>query len=213
MFKYLIVCILFCLPFINYGQTQKNIVLTDYSFAFLGTGDVRASNIGINYHRFVTNRLGFNVALNKTSGRGGDFLLQSEDGIIDFVNLRFQSNDDVVHTAIADYTIANIGISYRVNESTNQSLIIAAGLNHKWIQSNRISAYQSFSSNGGDLGMPQTIITLQSFDVQQERELAPYVAIDYVYYLFGDVSLGLHLAVNAGGNIVSSAGMNIGFRF
>jgi hypothetical protein len=181
-------------------------VLTDYSFSFLGTGDVTATSIGINYHRFFSKRFGFNAAISKTSGRGGDLFLGPGDSQIQFDNLGIVSNDNVIYTSIADYLIANIGVSYRVNESTNQSLIVAAGINHKWIQSIRINGNSSFVENGREF-------IIANIAIQQERELAPYVAIDYVYYLFGDASLGIHLAVHAGGNIVSSAGLNVGYRF
>ncbi len=206
MIKYFIIFSLACLPLCLAAQTQKNIVLTDFSFSFLGTGDVRATSIGINYHRFFSKRFGFNAAINKTSGRGGDIFFGPEVSQIQFDNLRIISNDNVIYTSIADYTIANIGASYRVNESTNQSLIVAAGINHKWIQSSRISGNSSIVENGREF-------IIANIEIQQERELAPYVAIDYVYYLFGDASLGIHLAVHAGGNIVSSAGLNVGFRF
>ena len=56
-------------------------------------------------------------------------------------------------------------------------------------------------------------ISIESTSLTAENETGFYVGLDYLYVFDNSISIGLHLAAENSNNIVSKAGLSLGFRF
>jgi len=186
---------------------QKNYVLTNYSFSFMGTGDIRGSAIGIDYHRNLKGRFGVHLGVSKASG-GSNFLLfpDSENFRNGTSNVTIQGTG--TSDNIAQYNSYMAGLSYKVADGEKQVLLVGLGLNHKRFKQSYIDLVTtSFDSNS------EPIIMAEQFTLVNENEWHGYLSIAYHYYVADNFSLGLHLSVEPGANIISKAGLALGYRF
>jgi len=197
------------LPFQASAQ-NNNHLLTNVSYAFFGTGDLSGTAIGLDYHRTLWGRFGIHLGYSKATGRGDNILQSIGSGNIGVLNNLSLSGNDEQASDLANYNTYLIGVNYKVADGDKHILLASGGLNYKQLRYNFISGFSLQNINAQGIAESATI---ESTSLFAEREAGFYVGLDYLYVFDNSISLGLHLAVEDSSNIVSKAGLSLGFRF
>ena len=189
---------------------DQNLLFTNVSYAFFGTGDLSGTAIGLDYHRSIWNRLGVHLGFSKATGKGDNTLRQiGENNQNAITNITFTGDGDHV-SDLANYTTALLGINYKVVDQTGQVLLVNTGLNYKQFQYNYLAGYLAENINGQGVAEQ---ITIQSTALVADKETGIYFGLDYLYVLNNSLTIGIHGVVENSSNILSKAGLSIGYRF
>lgn len=189
---------------------DNNHLLTNVSYAFFGTGDLSGTAIGLDYHRTLWSRFGLHLGYSKATGQG-DNTLQTigRDNRAVVTNLTFDGNGDQT-SDLANYTTYLIGVNYKVADGDKHILLASGGLNYKQLQYNYLSSF--LAENVNSQGLAESV-SIRNTALVAEKETGFYFGLDYLYVFDNSISLGLHAAVENSDNILSKAGLSLGFRF
>ena len=189
---------------------DNNHLITNVSYAFFGTGDLSGTAIGLDYHRTLFGRFGLHLGYSKATGQG-DNTLQSigtqNRGVL--TNLSLDGNGEQA-SGLANYNTYLIGVNYKVADGNKHILLASGGLNYKQLKYNYLSSF--LAENVNNQGVAESV-SIQSTTLVAENEAGFYIGLDYLYVFDNSISLGLHFAVENSSNIVSKAGLSLGFRF
>lgn len=188
---------------------EQNHLFTNVSFGFFGTGDLKGTAIGMDYHRTLLVRFGVHLGYSKTTGSGEGTLGNINNENRQFIdNLLFDGSSEFAGD-IANYDTYLIGINYKVADGSKHILLASAGLNYKNIKYNYLSGFRVEENLDGSI----EAISIIGNNLVAETEVGFYGGLDYLYVFDNSISLGIHLAVENSSNILSKAGLSIGFRF
>lgn len=190
---------------------DKNHLFTNISTSFFGSGDLSGNAIGIDYHRTLWTRFGVHAGFSKATGTGDGTLrfALSLNNSEDITNLFISGNGNQV-SDLASYNTYLIGANYKVTDSNKHILLASGGLNYKQIKFNSLGGV--LFENIDPQGRAESV-TITDTRVSAENETGFYFGLDYLYVFDNSISFGLHLAVENSDNIVSKAGLSLGFSF
>lgn len=190
---------------------NKNHLFTNFSYAFIGTGDLSGNAIGLDYHRTVWSRFGVHVGFSKATGSGDGTLRRalSNNSNNSIGNLTIRGNGNQL-SDIAIYSTYLIGANYKVTDGQKHILLASGGLNYNQLKYNSLGG--TLFENFNDQGIAGTV-TITDTSVSAYDETGFYFGLDYLYVFNNSISIGLHLAVENSDNIAYKAGLSLGFSF
>jgi len=202
---------IFCIGlFFQTTAQDQNYLLTNAAYAFFGTGDLSGTAIGVDYHRTLFGRFGLHLGFSKATGKGSGTLDRIGSNNRPLVtNLSFDGNGDQT-SDLANYNTYLLGVNYKVADGQKHVLLATGGLNYKLLQYNYLSGF--IAENVNAQGQAESISVLGN-NLVAEKETGFYVGLDYLYVFDNALTLGLHFSVESSSNILSKAGLSLGFSF
>lgn len=176
---------------------SKNYLLSNISYSFFGSGDLSGSAIGITYHRMFLDKFGANISYSKATARGGRINFTQNDSIR---NVIIDGNSAAFE--VASYHSANIGLTYRTTAGERHALLAGAGLNYKSLIDNYLYSIQNNNHT----------VTIGNY-YYSSKEIGFHVSLDYLFFVAKDFAIGIHGAMEISPNILSNAGISLGYRF
>ena len=202
-----LICLCLLVQFSSKAQDQ-NYLSTNISYTFFGTGDLQGTAIGLDYHRTLWKRLGFHLGYSKATGQEDRLnLIRNNQDVIS--NAIFIGNDNNA-SDLANYQTYLVGLNYKITAGARQTLFVSGGLNYKTLTYNYIGAvlFENIDPQGN-----AEQATILDYQFLAEKEVGIYGGLDYLFVFDNSVSLGLHFVVENSSNILTKAGLSIGFRF
>ncbi len=176
---------------------SKNYLLSNISYSFFGSGDLSGSAIGITYHRMFLDKFGANISYSKATAQGGRAYFTQNDSI---PNVIIDGSSPAFEIAL--YHSANIGLTYRTTAGERHALLAGAGLNYKSLIDNYIYNIQN----------SEHASTIENY-YHSSKEVGFHVSLDYLFFVAKDFAIGIHGAMEISPNILSNAGISLGYRF